>query len=173
MSLLEKICHLQYQLHRLQSLLPIFLILVAKKIQILTFPSEFTNFFLPYAVQMWRLWPCFCNLWRLFQMCIGGNFTTSKINKMSCRILLAFYAGLLRADLPASWHYKGLKCSSYLYNGIMDLIRVFIFISFSFNRWSKSSKQQIGIQVEFIFFLKFSCLFEQSIKLTFRCSVKH
>ena len=43
----------------------------------------------------------------LFQMCIGGSFTTSNINKMSCRVLLAFYAGLRRADLPASWYYKG------------------------------------------------------------------
>ena len=31
---------------------------------------------------------------------IVESFKTSKINKMSCRVLLAFYAELLRADLP-------------------------------------------------------------------------
>ena len=35
------------------------------------------------------------------------SFKTSKINKMSKGLPLAFYAGLRIADLPGPWHYKG------------------------------------------------------------------
>ena len=42
---------------------------------------------------MWRLWSCFCNLWRLFQMCIGGSFTSSKITKWVAEFFWHFMQG--------------------------------------------------------------------------------
>ena len=45
---------------------------------------------------MWRLWPCFCNLWRLFQMCMGGGLRLQK-TKWVAEFIWHFMQGCLEA----------------------------------------------------------------------------
>ena len=56
--------------------------------------------------QMWRLWPC-CGMYEVASRCVYGRVLRfQKINKISSRLPMAFYAGLRIADLPGPWHYK-------------------------------------------------------------------